>query len=216
MEVYNQQFVQEKSKFVFVVSFLLIVFMTISAGETFAQKQKVLQLSGIILGEDSISGLPGVHIYVPKRQDGTTSNYLGFFSLPVIVGDSLVFSAVGYQHQSYVVPDFEGKQVTLIVEMMTDTTYLENVTIMPFPTEELFKEAILALRLPEEENVSQDHLNDQILALMMRSMPMDANANYRYYMDQVVYNQTYRYGIRPNPFLNPFNWAKFIKSLKNR
>ena len=184
----------------------------------FAQTQpkKVLQLSGIILGEDSTSGLGGVHIYVPKRLDGTTSNYLGFFSLPVIVGDSLVFSAIGYKSRHYVVPDGLGKQASLIVEMVSDTTFLENVTIMPFPTEEIFKEAILALNLPEEEQVGSEHLNQDLLTLMMRSMPMDARANYQYYMSEMSYNQANRYGMRTNPFLNPFNWAKFIKSLKER
>ena len=177
---------------------------------------KVLQLSGIVLGEDSISGLPGVHIYVPRRMDGTTSNYLGFFSLPVAVGDSIVFSSVGYKQQHYIVPDFKGKQVTLVVEMVTDTTMLDNVIVMPFPTEELFKEAILALQLPPEDKVDEEYLNQELLTLMMRSAPMDARANYHYYMDQMIYNQTYRYGIRPNPFLNPFNWAKFIKSLRDQ
>ena len=123
-----------------------------------AQGKKVLQLSGIILGEDSVSGLPGVHVYVPKRQDGTTSNYLGFFSLPVLVGDSVVFSAVGYQKQSYIVPDL-GKQLTVVVELVTDVTMLDSVVILPFPTEEIFKEAVLALNLPPEEEIDQDHLN---------------------------------------------------------
>ena len=200
-----------KSANLFVLFFLL-------AGLVFtsnAQEKKVLQLSGIILGADSTSGLPGVHVYVPKRQDGTTSNYLGFFSLPVLVGDSVVFSAIGYKRQSYIVPD-EDRQVTVVVEMTTDTTYLKSVTIMPFPTEEIFKEAILALNLPDEEELDEDFLNQELLALMMRTSPIDARTNYKYYMDQVIYNQQYRYGPRPNPFLNPFNWAKFIRSLKKK
>ncbi len=180
-----------------------------------AQQKKVVQLSGIILGTDSTSGLPGVHVYVPKRQDGTTSNYLGFFSLPVLVGDSVVFSAIGYKRQSYIVPDM-NKQVTVVVEMVTDTTYLETITIMPFPTEEIFKEAVLALNLPADEEVDEDMLNQELLTLMMRSAPIDAQTNYKYYMDQVIYQQQYRYGPRPNPFLNPFNWAKFIRSLKKK
>ena len=184
--------------------------------EAKAQDKKVLQLSGIILGEDSVSGLPGVHVYVPKRQDGTTSNYLGFFSLPVLVGDSVVFQAVGYKNQSYIVPDYLEKQLTVVVEMLTDTTYLEPIEILPFPTEEIFKEAILALNLPPDEDISQDHLNQELLTLMMRSAPMDGAGNYRNYMNDMIYQQQYRYGPRPNPFLNPFNWAKFIKSLKKR
>lgn len=197
--------------------FILLCFfmLNISNNELRAQDKKILQLSGIILGEDSVSGLPGVHVYVPKRQYGTTSNYLGFFSLPALVGDSIIFSAVSYQNQHYIVPDL-GKQLTVVVELIKDTIYLDNIDVMPFPTEEIFKEAILALNLPPEDNLDQDHLNQELLQLMMRSAPIGAATNYKYYMDEMIYNQQNRYGPRPNPFLNPFNWAKFIKSLKKR
>lgn len=206
----------ESRKFLFVISFIGLFLLMGTQLKAQTEGKRVLQLSGIILGEDSVSGLPGVHVYVPRRMQGTTSNYLGFFSLPVLEGDSLVFSSVGYQRQHYIVPKGLDKQVTLVVEMVSDTTYLENVTIMPFPTEEIFKEAILALNLPEDEEIDETRLSQELLAIMMQSVPMDAETNYRYYMDQMIYNQTYRYGIRPNPLLNPFNWAKFIKSLKER
>ena len=182
-----------------------------------AQNKKVLQFSGIILGEDSISGLPGVHIFVPKRQDGTTSNYMGFFSLPVLVGDSIIFSSVGYKQFHYIIPDTDEKQMSRVVEMVTDTTFLEDrVVVWPFPTEEVFKEAVLALNIPEDQSISETHLNQDLLTLMMRSAPMTAEANYRFYMDDMIYQNQYRYSMRPNPFLNPFNWAKFIKSLKEK
>jgi len=185
-------------------------------GNSIAQTKQVLQLSGIILGEDSVSGLPGVHIYVPKRGQGTTSNYVGYFSMPALVGDSIVFSAVGYQPAHYVVPDSVSKKTTLIVELVTDTTFLDNIDILPFPTEEIFKEAVLALNLPPEDEIDKDHLNEELLTLMVRSMPMDASMNYRHYMNEMIYNQQYKYGVRPNPFLNPFNWAKFIRSIKEK
>ena len=202
-------------KVIFLLTLAGLFLLAGVSNNAFGQEKKVLQLSGIILGTDSTSGLPGVHVYVPIRQDGTTSNYLGFFSLPVLVGDSVVFSAVGYKKHHYIVPDFDH-QVTVVVELVTDTTYLKNVIIMPFPTEEIFKEAILALNLPPEETIDDKYLNEELLALMMRSTPIDAATNYKYYMDEVIYQQQYRYGPRPNPFLNPFNWAKFIKSLKKR
>ena len=38
------------------------------------QKKRVIQLSGVVLGEDSVSGLPGVHIYVPKAGRGVVGS----------------------------------------------------------------------------------------------------------------------------------------------
>ncbi len=174
----------------------------------------VVQLSGVVLGEDSVSVLPGVNIYVPKAGRGTTSNRVGYFSMPVLVGDELVVSSVGYKRQYFKVPDTDRDNLTIVIEMVTDTTFLETVEIMPFPTEEIFKEAVLALNLPIEEH-AYDNMNEQLLALMLQTMPMDGAANSRYYLDNWAYYQNDRFGPRPNPLLNPFNWAKFFKSLRS-
>lgn len=176
--------------------------------------RKVIQLSGIILGEDSVSGIPGVHVYVPKAGRGTTSNRVGYFSMPVLEGDEMVVSAVGYERQFFKVPAFDRDNLTIVIELVSDTTFLETVEIMPFPTEQIFKEAVLALNIPINENEYQN-LNQELLALMLQSVPMDAAANHRYYMDNWVQYQNDRFGPRPNTLLNPFNWASFFRSLRS-
>jgi len=195
--------------------FLLALILGISSTDTFAQsKKRVIQLSGIILSEDSVSGLPGVHIYVPKAGRGTTSNRTGYFSMPVLEGDSVVISSVGYNRRHYIVPNSISEYLTVIVEMVPDVTYLQEVEIMPFPTEEVFKEAVLALNIPMDNGVDPRAMNAELLALMLRTTPMDGAANYRYYMDQYTGSVNDRFQPRTNPFLNPFNWARFFRDLK--
>ncbi|MEO0552365.1 MAG: carboxypeptidase-like regulatory domain-containing protein [Bacteroidota bacterium] len=179
-------------------------------------QKKVIQLSGIVLGEDSVSGIPGVHIYVPKAGRGTTTNRVGYFSLPVLPGDEMVVSAVGYERQYFKVPDSDRDNLTIIVELVSDTTFLETVEIMPFPTEEIFKEAVVALNLPIDKGVIGDSYNEDLLALMLRTTPYDGGLNYRYAQDLWQQNQANRFGPAANPFLNPFNWARFFKSLKKK
>ncbi|HRW99807.1 MAG TPA: carboxypeptidase-like regulatory domain-containing protein, partial [Cyclobacteriaceae bacterium] len=104
--------------------------------------------------------------------------------------------------------------LTIIVEMVPDVTYLKEVEIMPFPTEEVFKEAVLALNIPFDNGVDPRAMNAELLALMLRTTPMDGNANYRYYMDQYSGAINDRFQPRVNPFLNPFNWARFFRDLK--
>jgi hypothetical protein len=192
------------------------VFILVGSSSVVAQGgRQVVQLSGIILGEDSVSGIPGVHIYVPKAGRGTTSNRVGYFSMPVLVGDELVVSSIGYEKQYFKIPQTDRDNLTIIIELVSDTTFLETVEIMPFPTEEIFKEAVLALNLPIEEH-TYDNMNEQLLALMLQTMPMDGAANSRYYLDNWAYYQNDRFGPRPNPLLNPFNWAQFFKSLKSK
>jgi hypothetical protein len=199
---------------------LLVVMGVISvlATQSRAQGQrKIIQLSGFILSEEDTSrGLPGVHVYVPKAGRGTTSNYLGYFSMPVLEGDEIVISAIGYERQYYKIPSGVDESLTIIIEMADDITYLEEVRIMPFPTEEVLKEAVLALNLPNEENQIEQNLNEQLLALMVESVPMDGAQNARWYLDNWAAYQGDRFGPRPNPLLNPFNWARFFKDLKKK
>lgn len=100
--------------------------------------------------------------------------------------------------------------------MVPDVTYLKEIEIMPFPTEEVFKEAVLALNVPMDNGVDPRNMNAELLALMLRTTPMDGNANYRYYMDQYSGSVTDRFQPRVNPFLNPFNWARFFRDLKKK
>lgn len=178
-----------------------------------AQSKRIIQLSGII--SDSVQVLPGVHVYVPKAGRGTSTNPAGFFSMPVLEGDSIVISSVGYKRQHYIVPKNANDFLTILVEMVSDVTYLKEVQIMPFPTEEVFKEAVLALNIPmDERGYDKRNLNAELLALMLKTTPMDGAANYKYYMDQWSTSAQDKFQPRTNPFLNPFNWAKFVRDLK--
>lgn len=201
---------------------LLFIFCLIGivANEAQAQNRRIIQLSGVVLGndgKDELTQLPGVHIYVPKAGRGTSTNGLGFFSMPVLVGDSIIISSVGYERRHYIVPDHPSEYLTIVIEMVQDVTYLETLEILPFPTEEVFKEAILALNIPTQDAVlDQKNLNQELLALMVKTTPMDGPSNQRYYLNQWAAGQTDRYQPVTNPLFNPFNWARFFKSLKQK
>jgi len=198
-----------------------ILFLTLLIGflgvfhETKAQQKRVIQLSGVVLGEDSVSGVPGVHVYVPKAGRGTTTNSVGFFTMPVLIGDELIISSVGYERQHFTVPENSPEYQTIIVTLVQDSTLLQEVVVMPFPTEEVFKQAVLALNVPVDDNgIDQKNLNQELLALMLKTTPMDGYQNQRYYLNQWANSGSDKFMPRTNPFLNPFNWVKFFNSLK--
>jgi hypothetical protein len=193
---------------------LLLLLMMATGNVQAQQKKRVIQLSGVILGEDSVSGLPGVHVYVPKAGRGTTSNGVGFFSMPVLVGDSIVVSYIGYQRQHYIVPENAPEYLTVIVPLQQDTTYLQEIIVYDFPTEEVFKEAILALNVPLDKGIDEQNMTKELLALMVKTTPMDGYQNQRYYLNQWAASGNDKYQPVTNPFLNPFNWVKFFNSLK--
>lgn len=198
------------------VIFLILLMIVSENGMAQGGQLKIIQLSGVILRPDSTGGVPGVHVYVPKAGRGTTTNQFGYFSLPTLAGDSIVISAVGFRKQHYIVPDRDEDAITLLIPMEEDTIILPEIEIFPYPTEELLKEAILAMRLPNqaEYDAINQNLNEQTMAEMFRSMPMDGSMNYKYYLNQRLTYMHDGYGPRYNPLLNPFAWAEFFKSLK--
>ncbi len=195
---------------------LIVVLVLVfgAASQVTAQQKRVIQLSGVVLGSDSTSGLPGAHVYVPKAGRGTTTNGVGFFSMPVLVGDSVVVSSVGYHRQFFIVPENAPEYQTVVIPLVQDATYLTEVVIMDFPTEEVFKEAILALNVPMDNGIDEKNMSAELLALMLKTTPMDGPMNQRYYLNQWANSATDKYQPVTNPFLNPFNWVKFFNSLK--
>lgn len=192
---------------------LLVVFFLSMATESHAQQPKrVIQLSGVAM--DTATGpVPFVNIYVPAAGRGVKTNSVGFFSMPVLAGDSIVISSVGYQRQYHIVPEDANEYTTIFIPMVQDVTYLREVEILPYPTEEVFKEAVLALNLPPDE-IDEKNLNAELLALMLKTTPMDGPLNQRYSLSQWAASQNDRFMPVTNPFLNPFNWAKFFSGLK--
>lgn len=193
-----------------------IIFMSyafVSFGQT---DKRIIQFSGIIVGEDSTSGVPGVHIFAPKGGRGTTSNPYGYFSMPVLENDSLIISAIGYEKMHLIIPEGKSDNYTVIIELLADTTYLPELEIYPFPTEELLKEAILAMQVPYQYQYKnmQQSMDQAMLNKMYKNLPMSGSNNYQFYMTQQMTTYNARFQTTSIPLLNPFAWGEFIKSLK--
>ena len=201
-----------------VLGLFLLMVLLFQAKEVSAQggELEIIQLSGVVLRPDSTGGVLGVHVYVPKAGRGTTTNQFGYFSMPTLIGDSVVISAVGYQKHHYIVPEDQGDAITIIIPLKEDTIILPEIEVFPYPTEELLKEAILAMRLPNaaDYDAINQNLNEQVMAEMFRTMPMDGSQNYKYYMNQRLTYWNDAIGPRYNALLNPLAWADFFKSLK--
>ena len=179
-------------------------------------EKKIIQFTGIVVDQDGVTEIPGVHVYVPKSGRGTTTNMYGYFSMPALVGEEVVVSAIGYMNQHFVVPEGKNNRVNMLFKMAEDTVYLKNVDISLYVSEREFKQAILAMNLPDQNEIIQNRLDGVSMSTLLQNTPYDASLNARYYFDQQFYYQQDNYGPRSNPFLNPFNWGRFIQSLKNK
>ena len=136
--------------------------------------------------------------------------------MPALVGDEVVVSSIGFLKQFYVVPEGQNGRVNVLFKLEEDTVYLQNIDFTLYTSEREFKEAILALNMPDDRQVLQNRLDGAAMAVLLRNTPYDASLNARYYFDQQFYYMQDNYGPRSNPFLNPFNWGRFIKSLNDK
>ncbi|UZD22258.1 carboxypeptidase-like regulatory domain-containing protein [Algoriphagus halophytocola] len=192
-----------------------VLFIVPQAKAQDAQDKKVIQLSGIILNADSTDAVAGVNIYVPTKGRGTSSGRFGYFSMPVLEGDSVVFSFIGLKRQVFKVPQkVEDDRISLILTMQVDEIALAEVEVMPYPTEEEFKQAVIAMNVVDPMSISRANMSPEMLLRWAESMPASSNENFRYFQQtQMLQNQDL-YGPRPLRLLDPFAWGQFIRSIK--
>ncbi len=198
---------------------LFLIFGLWSARTATAQtepvRRTILQFSGLVVSGEESYGVQGVHLYVPKSGRGTYSNPYGYFSMALAAGDSVVISAVGYKRQYYLLPTDE-QGVSVVIYLEEDTLLLPTVELLPFGTEKEFKEAFLALELPEERELAnaRRNLDEAILSRMFEEMGMSASANHANFMMQQHVRTEARYFQPTIRLLDPFAWARFIESVK--
>jgi hypothetical protein len=169
------------------------------------QEKKVIQLSGIILNSDSTDAVPGVNIYVPKKGRGTVSGRFGYFSMPVLEGDTILFTFIGLKKQTFTIPDnMKDDRISLILTMEVDEIALAEIEVLPYPTEDEFKQAVLAMSVQDPMSISRTNMRPEMLLRWAESMPASGNENFRAFQEsQMLQNQDI-YGPRPLRILDPF------------
>jgi hypothetical protein len=76
---------------------LLYIFLQLETGKVYSQNNQNQQtISGIISDQDGLP-LPGVNVLIKGSATGTMSNMDGHYSIRVSIGDTLLYSYVGYQ-----------------------------------------------------------------------------------------------------------------------
>jgi hypothetical protein len=199
--------------------FLICVFSLIlafSASNTSAQvtDDDLVQFSGVIVTADSLRPLPYTSIIVVGSNVGTISDYYGYFSFVAQKNDSIQFSSIGFKKSYFVIPDsLSENRYSLIQMMQSDTFLLREAIIYPWPSIEQFKDAFLALNVPDDDlERARKNLERQRLADIGEGMGMDGAENYRYQMQQYQSQLYYSGQAPPINIFNPIAWAKFIEA----
>lgn len=180
-------------------------------------KHDLVQFSGVVVEGDSLKPIPYTSIIVQNGYRGTVSDYFGYYSFVAQEGDTIEFSAIGFNSAFFIIPDtLTNNKYSLIQVLKIDTVRLAITDVYPWPTKEQFKKAFLALNLPEDDMMRADrNMARADIKERMTGMAMDASLNQKYTMQQYQSKLYYAGQLPPNNLLNPIAWAKFIKAWKN-
>ena len=199
------------------MKYIHIIFIQIALQTAlFSQNSpSVTQFSGLVVGGDSLYGIPGVVVYVPKAGRGTVTNQSGYFSMPTLVGDTAIISALGYKKKQVVIPKSDKQSVTLIIELAEDTIYLPIVEIFPYPTEEVFKQAFIAMGNADPYYFRMaNNVNPVTLQKLLRNSSLSTSENQRYTLRNQLYpgsGASYSQGLQ---LFNPYAWSDLVRSVR--
>ncbi len=199
------------------VSVVLLLFLALfldSGASGQPAPRRVVQFTGLVLTSDSLKPLPYASVWVKNTRRGTTTDYYGFFSLPVFENDTLRFSSVGYGEEYYVVPDTLSRSRYSAVQMMTrDTIHLAETVVYPWPTREQFRYAFIHTEIPSDDydramrNLARAEMRERF-----ENMPMDGSMNFRHHMQQHSDRLYYAGQAPPMRLFDAFAWAEFFKA----
>jgi hypothetical protein len=198
---------------------ILITCFGLSLSKAQSSDDDLIQFSGVVVSQDSISPVPFATVMIKNTTRGTTTDYYGYFSFVAKKGDTIIFSSVGYKKSNFFVPDsLNGNYYSLIHSMTRDTVDIETVDVYPWPSPDDFKDAFLSLNIPDDDlEIARKNLSPELLEERAEAMPMTGSMNFKWQMQQKN-NQLYYAGqSRMNNLsnlLNPLAWAKFIEAWK--
>ncbi len=192
---------------------LLLITFQLPLKAQYGRDPDLVQFSGVVVSFDSLQTIPFCDVIIKNANRGTTTDYNGYFSFVAKKKDVIEFRAMGFQKATFVIPDtLTRDRYSLIQSLASDTIYLTEAIIYPWPSIEQFKEAFLTLNIPDDD-YERARKNIAMMEIKERAQqyPMDGTMNYRNTIDRTTSKLYYAGQLPPNNLLNPFAWAQFIK-----
>lgn len=199
--------------------YLIPVFcLALWPGDTFGQTDDsdLIQFSGVVISSDSLNPVPYANVLIEHTRRGTMTDLYGYFSFVAQKGDSILFSAIGYEKAHFVIPDtLTSNRYPLIQILQVDTILLRETVVYPWPTREQFKEAFLAMQIPDSDydRAQRNLVQGDMIARMDAAMP-SGSETYKYQLQQYQSQLYYAGQAPPINLLNPVAWSQFIQAWK--
>jgi hypothetical protein len=180
--------------------------------------EDLVQFSGMVLdgGNSQLFPVPYAAVLIKNDGRGTYANLEGFFSIVTHKGDTIIFSALGYENAIYVVPDTLKDDKYSIVQLLSQNNIdLPAAVVFPWPSRDHFKLEFLAMDVTTElQSIASQNLSADKLEQLRQTVPLSGAENGSYYLRQQA-AKTYYIGQRPpmNIF-SPVAWKQFFDGWK--
>lgn len=190
---------------------ILLVQLCFQLGAQQTTAPHAVQVSGVVLSEDSLEPVAFASIYRTRDMRGVWTDFNGFFTLPALDGDTLRMVCVGHRNTDVVVRANENEHSVHVIQVMKiDTLNLPTVYILPRPAKEKFREEFLAMEVQTMN--TPEALTSKNIYDGLHQMTPDGSENYKRAITDFQNRESNR-NYQPNNLLNPFAWAKFIQML---
>lgn len=202
-----------------IVFFTVCLFFIAGFGfKAFAQSQRdsVVQLYGVVMTADSLRGVPSVSVIVENKGRGTITNETGVFSIPVLKGDVIRFSSIGFKDQLITIPrDILGNQYSVIQLLVTDTNYLPATILKPRPSRAQFERDFVNTNIPADQyEIARQNTDEAKRRVLIATLPADGREAIALQQRRESAKYYYNGQQAPINLLNPFAWAEFIRAWK--
>lgn len=182
-----------------------------------SQERQIVQFSGFLVKASSNEAVPFASIYNKSYQNQSyQGNHQGYFSFVAHVGDTIVFSSIGYFTKEYIIPPSTSNRQTVEIQLEEQVIMLDPVEIFPWASVEEFTQAFMNLKLADDDiTIAQRNLSMESLKSMAAMTPRNANEMYNFNVTQrhiEMSNRAVNQRMN-NPLLSPLAWGTFIQQI---
>jgi hypothetical protein len=200
-----------------ILYFLVVISPFFAHAQFDKLRDSVVQLYGFVMTSDSLKGIPGVTVAVKGRNQGTFTNDQGVFEIPLLKGDVIEFSSIGYKSIIVQIPhDLKGNQYSM-VQLMTDSAqFLPATIIKPRPTQAQFNRDFVNTSVPDDQiEIARQNTSEAKRRILAKTLPADSREAANTYLKQSAARYSYQGQAPPQNIFNPVAWADFINAWKH-
>jgi len=201
--------------------YAIYIVFAFAGWQALSAQEILVQWTGVVRDEQ-LKPIPYAHVIVQKDYRATATDPQGRFTIITYPRDTLLVSCIGFKPRKIPVPNIsyaDSKHYIKDIILEEDVISLSEVVILPWRTYQEFKDAFLALELPEDDLQRAYHniaiIQEQIYNAIA-NRPASPTANFRDITNARTNRMmTYGHMYPTYQITNPFAWAQFFQALRN-